>query len=124
MCIRASQETARAIEVYERFLRASEQLGEPALQALAHNCLGIAHQQQATAVAGRPATSPKVRTNGPPAIAFFCRPTHSSTERRVQVPGPWHSGVACTTSSACILQLEATCEVSHVRSRCSHRWTA
>jgi hypothetical protein len=104
---RASQELARAIEAYERFLRASEQLGEPALQALAHNCLGIAHQQQATAAAGRPATSPKVRTNGPPALAFLCSPTDLRTERSVRVPGQCHSGGSCTTSSVYILQ-EAT----------------
>ena len=47
------QEYARAIEVYARFLHASEQLNDRELQGLAHNWLGVAHHQQADTAASK-----------------------------------------------------------------------
>lgn len=47
------------MDVYERFLRACVQLQDQDLQALAHNCLGIAHAAAGDYVAAKPG-SPRV----------------------------------------------------------------
>ncbi|GAQ89598.1 hypothetical protein KFL_005400080 [Klebsormidium nitens] len=49
-----SQEYGRAVDVYERFLRACVQSQDQDLQVLAHNCLGIAHAAAGDYVAAKP----------------------------------------------------------------------